>query len=147
MPDALEDPAGAELVLRFLDLLRGGDIDGASMLLAPDVRYANVGMLTVHGRAAAARLLRLMLAPPGAGFDVHLHAISTAGATVLTERTDLLAYGRVRIRFWVCGRFDVRDGQIVLWRDYFDRLDFLRASLRGILGAVSGRPPRWPPEA
>ena len=28
------------------------------------------------------------------------------------------------MQFWVCGVFEVHGGQITLWRDYFDRLDF-----------------------
>jgi limonene-1,2-epoxide hydrolase len=55
---------------------------------------------------------------------------------VLTERTDVLLFGKARIQFWVWGRFEVRDGKITLWRDSFDFLDLLRANVRGLLGAV-----------
>jgi len=36
----------------------------------------------------------------------------------------------------VWGRFDVRDGKVVLWRDSFDFVDIVRANLRGLLGLV-----------
>ena len=39
---------------------------------------------------------------------------------MLTERTDAVFNGPVRIPFQVCGTFEVRDGQIVVWRDTFD---------------------------
>jgi limonene-1,2-epoxide hydrolase len=26
----------------------------------------------------------------------------------------------VRLEFWVCGTFEVKNGKITLWRDYFD---------------------------
>ena len=55
---------------------------------------------------------------------------------MLTERTDVLVFGRVRCQFWVTGRFDVRDGQITLWRDSYDYLDLTRAFLRGVAGAL-----------
>ena len=58
------------------------------------------------------------------------------GSTVLTERTDALVFGRVRLQFWVCGVFEVTDGRITLWRDYFDMFDFTKALARGVLGAV-----------
>ena len=65
---------------------------------------------------------------------------------VLTERTDVLLVGRVRIQFWVWGRFEVRDGKVALWRDSFDYLDLLRANVRGVIGAlvpsVRPRPPQ-----
>ena len=76
------------------------------------------------------------LAEPGAGFEVYVHAISADGGTVLTERTDVLKLGRLRVQFWVCGRFDVHDGQIVLWRDYFDQMNICRGDIRGLLGTV-----------
>jgi limonene-1,2-epoxide hydrolase len=67
---------------------------------------------------------------------MHVHAISSDGSTVLTERTDVLKWGRVRVQFWICGRFDVEDGQIVLWREYYDPLTIFTAVIRGLLGAV-----------
>ncbi len=135
----------ARVVERFLDLLRGDDIDGAAELLAQDVEYVNVGLPTVHGRERVRRLLRATLGLEGAGFEVYLHTISASGTSVLTERTDVMKLGRLRIQFWVCGRFDVRDGRIVLWRDYFDQLNFWVATARGLLGtilpAVRAKPP------
>ena len=68
------------------------------------------------------------------GFDVVIHTICADGPSVLTERTDFLTFRKLHMEFWVCGRFDVRDGQIVLWRDYFDFLKFNTALLRGLLG-------------
>lgn len=124
------------LVEQFLDLLAAKDIDGATGLLAEDVEYANVGLPTVHGRKRVRRLLRLTLGWAGAGFEVYTHTISTDGSSVLTERTDVLTFHRLRIQFWVCGRFDVLDGQIVLWRDYFDQANILAATVRGLLGTV-----------
>jgi limonene-1,2-epoxide hydrolase len=133
------------IVERFLDLLRAKDIDGAAELLAVDVEYVNVGLPTVYGRGRVQRLLRATLGLDGAGFEVYLHTISADGSSVLTERTDVLKFGRLRIQFWVCGRFDVHDGRIVLWRDYFDQMNFWVATARGLLGtvfpAVRAKPP------
>jgi limonene-1,2-epoxide hydrolase len=124
------------LVERFLDLLCSEDVQGAAGLLAVDVQYVNVGLPTVHGRERVRRLLRGTLGLAGFGFEVYVHTISANGSSVLTERTDVLKFRRLRIQFWVCGRFDVHDGQIVLWRDYFDQVNFWAATARGLLGAV-----------
>jgi limonene-1,2-epoxide hydrolase len=124
------------LVERFLDLLCSKDIEGAAELLAVDVEYVNVGLPTVRGRERVQRLLRATLGLAGAGFEVYVHTISADGSSVLTERTDVLKFRRLRVQFWVCGRFDVHDGQIVLWRDYFDQVNFWAATARGLLGAV-----------
>jgi limonene-1,2-epoxide hydrolase len=124
------------VVERFLDLARAGDIDGAVELLSVDVEYTNVGLPTVRGRERVRRLFRATLGRDGAAFDVYVHAISANGPTVLTERTDVLKFGRLSVQLWVCGRFDVRDARIVLWRDYFDYLAFAVATIRGLLGVV-----------
>lgn len=125
-----------EVVERFLDDLRRADSDAAAELLAVDVEYINVGLPTVHGRERVRRLFRATLGLGGAGFEVYVHAISANGQSVLTERTDVLKFRRLRVQFWVCGRFDVHDGEIVLWRDYFDHLTVLAATVRGLLGVV-----------
>jgi limonene-1,2-epoxide hydrolase len=80
-----------------------------------------------------------------AGFEVYTHTISANGPSVLTERTDVLLFRRLRIQFWVCGRFDVRDGQVVLWRDYFSLTSYSAATLRGLLGMVISAARAKPP--
>jgi limonene-1,2-epoxide hydrolase len=135
------------LVETFLELMSAKDIDGATELLAQDVVYENVGLPTVRGRERVRRLGRATLGLAGAGFEVYTHTISATGSTVLTERTDVLKFRRLRIQFWVCGRFDVRDGQIVLWRDYFDQANILAAHLRGLLGVIVPAAQAKPPTA
>jgi limonene-1,2-epoxide hydrolase len=129
------DAAPVAVVERFLDRLRATDSDGAADLLAVDVEYENKGLPTIHGRERVRRLFEAMNRV-GTGFEVYVHLISSDGSSVLTERTDVLKWGRLRIQFWVCGRFDVRDGEIVVWRDYFDHLTILAATARGLLGAI-----------
>jgi limonene-1,2-epoxide hydrolase len=133
------------VVERFLELLRLGDVDGAVALLAVDVEYDNVGLPTVRGRERVRRLFRATLGRADSGFEAYVHAISADGPTVLTERTDVLKVRRLHIQIWVCGRFDVHEGQIVLWRDYFDQMNIAAATIRGLLGTVfpaaRARPP------
>ncbi len=73
---------------------------------------------------------------PGLAFEVAIHRTAADGVVVLNERTDVLAFGPVRLQFWVCGVFEVHDGRITLWRDYFDQFDFAKAVVRGLVGAV-----------
>ena len=129
----------------FLEFLRRGDIDRAVELMAVDVEYTNVGLPTMHGRERVRRAFRATLGRAGAGFEVYVHAISVDGPTVLTERTDVLKFGRLRVQFWVCGRFEVHDGQIVLWRDYFDYMAVAAATIRGLLGTVVSAARAKPP--
>ena len=42
------------------------------------------------------------------------------GDTVLTERVDVFQLPNAVIELPVMGTFEVRDGKIAAWRDYFD---------------------------
>ncbi|HEX3335726.1 MAG TPA: limonene-1,2-epoxide hydrolase family protein [Jatrophihabitans sp.] len=134
--DAAAPPSAPQAVVEaFLAALTVPEVGTALDLLDERVTYTNVGLPTIHGRRRVTRVLT-GLERPGVGFEVYLHAIATDGPVVLTERTDALRLGSVRLQFWVTGRFDVHDGKITLWRDSFDYLDVARSLARGIVGAA-----------
>jgi limonene-1,2-epoxide hydrolase len=126
----------AAIVREFFERITGGDVDGTADLLDEDVEWENVSLPTVRGRERVGRALNLLTGLQNAGLEIYLHAISVKGQTVLTERTDVLTWGPMRWQFWVCGRFDLRDGKIVLWRDYFDFVNVTLALIRGLVGIV-----------
>ena len=128
------DIDNAHTVEVLLSALQAQDIDGAGAVLDENLVYENVGFPTIRGRARAMKLFRGM--EGRARFEVKTHRIAVNGSTVLTERTDALVFGPVRLQFWVCGVFEVTDGRITLWRDYFDMFDFTKAIARGVVGAV-----------
>lgn len=130
---AVEEPIA--VVEGFLAAMAAGDASGAAALVDDDILYVNVGLPKIRGRREVERVLH-GLDRPSIGFEVYLHAISAEGNVVLTERTDVLRFGKVRAQFWVWGRFEVVDGQITLWRDSFDFWDLLRANVRGLAGVV-----------
>ncbi|TPG37016.1 limonene-1,2-epoxide hydrolase family protein [Mycolicibacterium hodleri] len=118
----------------FLFALRDQDFATADALLADDLVYQNVGLPTIRGRA---RVMKMMRAMEGRmGFDVTFHRNVGDGATVINERSDAMVFGPLRLQFWVCGVFEVHDGRITLWRDYFDMFDMVKATLRGIVGVA-----------
>lgn len=143
VPDLIATTEQA-LVESFLDALATSELDRAMALLAEDVVYSNVGLPTIRGRRNVTKALG-GLARPAVGFEVCMHSISADGHVVLTERTDVITFGRFRSQFWVWGRFDVEDGLITLWRDSFDFVDVTRAMVRGLVGAlVPGLRPAMP---
>jgi limonene-1,2-epoxide hydrolase len=125
------------VVRDFLAALERLDIDAAADLLAPDVVYQNVPFPPARGKAAVERQLR-WLARYGSGFEVTYDNVASEGPVVLTERTDVLVFGRLNAAFWVCGTFEVHDGRITLWRDRFDKVDFALSLVRGVLKALVG---------
>ena len=129
------DVDNAHTVEVFLAALQDQDLDTAAAQLDDNLVYENVGYPTIRGRARAVKLFR-GLQRPNLGFEAKIHRIAVNGATVLTERTDVLVIGPVRMQFWVCGVFEVHNGRITLWRDYFDMFDMFKGTVRGLIGAA-----------
>ena len=130
------DGSPDEVVKDFLELLAAREVDAACDLLAEDVAYMNVSLPTLHGRERTRKAMRAAFGRKGAGFEVYFHHIGVDGTSVLTERTDVLIFGPIRVQIWVWGHFDVAGGRITLWKDYFDWFNVLGATLRGLIGAV-----------
>jgi limonene-1,2-epoxide hydrolase len=134
-----------EVVLRLLDALAGFDQDALEATLADEVAYTNVSLPTLHGRRTVGRALARFFGGLGATFEVRMVNIAQDGPVVLTERIDAITWGRLRLQFWVNGRFEVTDGKVTVWRDYFDYYDTTRAALRAVAGAVvPSLRPRFP---
>lgn len=134
----------AEIVTTFLLALQDQDLDRAVSLLAEDVEWINVSLPTVRGKRAVEKIFRVSQ-KVGGGFRVHFHSTIAEGHVVFNQRTDAITLGRFEQRFWVIGRFEVRDGKIVVWRDAFDYGDYLWGFVRGLAGVISPKLNRpWP---
>ena len=136
--DSADQRVPADVVLAFLNALADGDTDTALSLVAEDIVYANVSLPTIRGKERFARSARAFYRY-GLGFEVRVHRIAENGPSVLTERSDAILLGPIRAQFWVCGVFEVHDGQIQLWRDYFDWGDVMLGTLHGLVGAIVPR--------
>lgn len=124
------------VVRDFLRALEDLDVDRAMEYAAPTMVYQNVPLPPARGQQEVGRQLRIM-AKYGTGFRAETHNIAANNGVVLTERTDTLEIGTWQAEFWVCGTFEVSDGRITLWRDYFDWSTFLVAGVRGALRAAA----------
>jgi limonene-1,2-epoxide hydrolase len=135
---SVDSRPAAAIVTDFLNALERSDFDGATALLDDSVVYENVGMPVDHGKEATiATLKRFMILADR--FQVIMHGIAESNGMVLTERTDILSGPGLHLEFWVCGRFEVKDGKITLWKDYFDWATLsgqLAKSLPGIGSAL-----------
>lgn len=138
----------ADVVVRtFLDALCSGSTDAAAGMVTDDVWWENIGLPVVRGKRSVVGAIALM--HRRCRFDVRTHHLAVeapvdptnpnAPTIVLTERTDILGFGPLSVDFWVCGRFEVRDGRICGWRDYFSTADMTRGVARGIIRMVTGR--------
>lgn len=130
--------SATEVVQDFLGALERSDFDGATALLDDSVVYENVGMPIDRGKEATIATLKrfLILADR---FEVIMHGIAENGDVVLTERTDILSGPGLHLEFWVCGRFEVKNGKITLWKDYFDWATLSGQIAKSLPGLVAER--------
>ena len=108
-----------EVVERFCAAFSAKDVDTIAGLLADDVVYHNVGMAPADGKEASLAMIQGFL-DMSEGMSFEIHRISASGDSVLTERTDTFTINGAKAPIPVMGAFDLRDGLITGWRDYFD---------------------------
>jgi limonene-1,2-epoxide hydrolase len=114
-----------DVVKAFLTGLSGGYGEIADTIrryFTPDAVWENVGMVTTRGPAEAIRVMEDMGKQNVVGLKIDVLSIAADGNSVLVERVDhmLKADGSEYGVFRVMGAFDVENGRILAWRDYFD---------------------------
>ena len=108
-----------DTVIAFLRAMMAKDYDVGLAMVADTCEYTNIPMSTVEGPAGVRAVLEPFFAPTLRNeFAVRHQAV--VGPIVFLERLDrhLLPKGWVELP--VAGVFEVHDGKITLWRDYFD---------------------------
>ena len=111
--------ANETLVRDFCAAFARRDVDELLEFFTDDAVYHNMPMRPVQGKAAIRGVLDMFLKPAQA-VDFAVLRIAAAGDTVLTERLDTFDMGARRVELPIAGIFDLRDGKIAAWRDYFD---------------------------
>ncbi|GAA5062340.1 nuclear transport factor 2 family protein [Nocardia callitridis] len=102
------------------------DPNRISDFFAEDAVYHNIPMEPVIGRAAIRDFIAGFLATFDA-IDFEIHHQVASGSIVMNERTDSLRGAGKVTRLPVMGYFEVVDGAITVWRDYFDMAAITRA--------------------
>ena len=79
-------------------------------------------------RQGGHREQHLVVRPPGApgieSIQFHVIDIAANGPMVMTERVDVFKLPHKSFELAVTGTFEIRDGKIKAWRDYFDTNQF-----------------------
>ena len=116
-----------EIVRRFLAAWPGKDVDALMRFFAPDAVYHNVPVKPLRGTEAIRGAFQ--------GFcdfmqsiELELVNVAAKGDVVFTERIDRFRWSGGTLDLPVCGVFEVRDGKIVSFRDYFDLPSWERAT-------------------
>ena len=92
-----------------------------------DAVYHNIPMAPVIGREAIAKNIASFIRPGAPGIesiDFRVVNIAANGRVVMTERVDVFKLPNRSFEVQVMGTFEITDGKIKAWRDYFDMNQF-----------------------
>ena len=107
-----------DLVCRFCASWSTIDIPKILDFFTDDAVYHNMPVQPIQGKDAIKGVIEQFMAPFERA-DWEIKQIVAAGDIVLTERVDRFI-GEKTVELPVMGTFEIRDGKIAAWRDYFD---------------------------
>ena len=112
------------IVEQFIEAWNRMDFEAILDAMTDDVVYHNIPMEPLYGREA----VKAYLASIGGFDEIDWRTLNIAenGNMVLTERVDDFVLEGRRISIPLMGVFEIRDGKIAAWRDYFDLEDYKR---------------------
>ena len=97
--------------------------DELAAFFTDDAVYDNIPMAPVTGREAIADNIASVIRPGAPGIssiDFRVINIAANGPVVMTERVDVFRLPGRTFEIQVMGTFEITDGRISAWRDYFD---------------------------
>jgi limonene-1,2-epoxide hydrolase len=113
----------AAFVKAFIAAWPTGNAERLGEFFSDDAAYHNGPLPPVKGRKAIVANLAGFMAL-GGHVDVDMIHILSDGPLVMTERVDHFTTADGKISLPVMGTFEVQDGVITSWRDYFDLSQF-----------------------
>jgi limonene-1,2-epoxide hydrolase len=113
----------AAFVEAFIAAWPTGDAERLGEFFSHDAVYHNGPLPPVKGRTAIVANLAGFMAL-GGQVDVDMVHIVADGPIVMTERVDHFVGADGKLSLPVMGTFEVHDGVITSWRDYFDLSQF-----------------------
>jgi len=121
-----------DVIERFIRAWEDRDVEAIMGFFCDDAVYANVPLEPVHrGRGAIREAVTGFVAMGEAiEFIVHHTAEDPVANVVMNERTDRFRIAGEWLEAPVMGVFELRDGRIAAWRDYFDASEFERFAAR-----------------
>jgi limonene-1,2-epoxide hydrolase len=112
-------PSAEQVVKDFCAAAGTRDPEVLRSYFSDDVVYHNIPMAPAEGIDATMAVIGMFLGMCEA-LEFEVHHMASDGTTVLTERTDIFTINGKSAPLPVMGAFNVVDGKITAWRDYFD---------------------------
>ena len=109
-----------EVVAALVGACEARDLDAVCALVTDDIEYDNVPIGKVFGPEGVRKVLSGGVTEAAERVEWVVHRQVASGSIVMNERTDrFLVEGRW-VEIPIAAVFEVRDGRVCLWRDYFD---------------------------
>ncbi len=112
--------SNTDIIRCFIDAWEAKSLDGILELMTPDARWLNVGLPESVGQDAIRKAIASFLATASSVEVKVRHIAETSHGAVLTERTDIFNNNGNVMSVDVMGVFELKDGKIHAWREYFD---------------------------
>jgi limonene-1,2-epoxide hydrolase len=122
----MTDNAAEQVVDAFMAAICNKDEAATLALVSEDVFYDNVPIGSTTGKAPMAEFLAPMFRSKGP-VEFEIVRQTAVGNMVMNERIDKFLVKERQIALPVMGVFEVNDGLITFWRDYFDNGMFMKA--------------------
>lgn len=119
-----------KLVADFCRAWSRRSVDELMEYFTEDAVYHNIPVQPLTGKPAIANMLRAILQPATA-IDWEVLNTVAGGDVVFTERVDRFEMGGKKVELPVAGVFEVENGKIRAWRDYFDMAAWTRQTAGG----------------
>ena len=107
------------LVRRFCDAFDGTNVEALRPYFTDDIVYHNIPLDPAVGIDATIAFIEAFFGMCESMTIETLH-LAVRDNVVLTERIDTFHVGDIVAPLPVMGTFEIRDGKISAWRDYFD---------------------------
>jgi len=113
-----------QIVRDFCAAWERKDMDELLTFFTDDAVYHNIPLEPAVGHEAIKGVME-MFVPMSKEIEFKILNIAADGDTVITERVDTFVMDGGTISIPVAGVFEVKDGKIAAWRDYFDMQQFM----------------------
>jgi limonene-1,2-epoxide hydrolase len=112
-----------EFIATFITAWSSRDPSPLARFFAVDAVYCNGPLDPVHGRDAIVANIGEFMQMGGEPAVDMVHVVAS-DSVVLTERIDYFTIDDRTVSLPIAGVFELRDGVITAWRDYFDLSHF-----------------------
>lgn len=122
----MQSESNEQLIRDFVAAWSRLDADELVGFFTDDGAYHNMPMMPVSGKANLRTFIATFL-EDWSRTDWEILNMASNGSIVFAERVDRSVLGERGVDLPCCGVFEIEEGKIKVWRDYFDLATYTRS--------------------